>query len=201
MNKCIFFFQKAFLIFFFIFSCTNKQTSSSNTIEELRAKKVAEFLDPTKSPLDAEELKTFKGITFFSFDERYKVKASLTKMPDMPVFDMPHSLNRTYKYQKFGEVTFTLFDKKFTLPIYTNDALKKDSSLFFSFSDLTNGKQTYGGGKYMDVHYDGVSNEIELDFNESYFPYCAYSHRYSCPIVPKENHIDLEIKAGEKFND
>jgi len=189
------------LITFFSCSKTPSKTENIlvNTIEQSRANKIAEFIDPNKSPLDAEELKTFKGIAFFPFDENYKVKATLVKMADMPEFDMPHSLNRTYKYQKFGEVNFMLFEKKFTLPIYTNDRLKKDSSLFFSFTDLTNGKQTYGGGKYIDVHYDGVSNEIEIDFNESYFPYCAYSHRYSCPIVPSENHIDMEVLAGEKF--
>ncbi len=182
-----------------LFSCGKSKIKSSETIDQKRANKIAEFIDPNKSPLDAEELKTFKGITFFPFDENYKVKATLVKMTDMPEFDMPHSLNRTYKYQKFGEVNFMLFEKKFTLPIYTNDRLKKDSSLFFSFTDLTNGKQTYGGGKYIDVHFDGISNEIEIDFNESYFPYCAYSQRYSCPIVPSENHIDLEVLAGEKF--
>lgn len=182
-----------------LFSCGKSKIKSSETIDQSRANKIAEFIDPNKSPLDAEELKTFKGIAFFPFDENYKVKATLNKMADMPEFDMPHSLNRTYKYQKFGEVNFVLFEKKFTLPIYTNDRLKKDSSLFFSFTDLTNGKQTYGGGKYIDVHYDGISNEIEIDFNESYFPYCAYSHRYSCPIVPSENHIDMEVLAGEKF--
>ncbi len=189
------------LVLITFLSCNKTQLKNPNSIEQSRAKKVAELVDPTKSPLNAEELKTFKGISFFDFDEKYKVKARLTKMPDMPVFDMPHSLNRTYKYQKFGEVTFTLSDKKFTLPVYTNENLKKDSLLFFSFTDLTNGKQTYGGGKYIDMHYDGSSNEIELDFNESYFPYCAYSHRYSCPIVPKENHIDQEVKAGEKFKE
>lgn len=195
--------MKYFLSLFILtsfFSCQKTQTKYLNLAEDLRAKKVAEFINPALSPLDAEELKSFKGIAFFDVDEKYKVKATLTKMPDMPVFDMPHSLNKTYKYQKFGEVIFTLFDKKFTLPVYTNEDLKKDSLLFFSFTDLTNGKQTYGGGKYIDVHYDGISNQIELDFNNSYFPYCAYSHRYSCPIVPKENHIDLEVKAGEKFN-
>ncbi len=185
------------------FSCSKIPSKTGNilvnTIDQKRANKIAEFIDPNKSPLDAEELKTFKGIAFFPFDENYKVKATLNKMADMPEFDMPHSLNRTYKYQKFGEVNFMLFEKKFTLPIYTNDRLKKDSSLFFSFTDLTNGKQTYGGGKYIDVHFDGISNEIEIDFNESYFPYCAYSQRYSCPIVPSENHIDLEVLAGEKF--
>ena len=194
-------FQKQIFIFILTICLSCNQTSSKieRSIEQLRQRKIAEFLDPKSSPLDAEELKTFKGIAFFPINEKYKVKATLVKLPNLPEFDMPHSLNRTYKYQKFGEVTFTLVEKKFTLPVYTNEHLKKDSSLFFSFTDLTNGKETYGGGKYMDVKYNGVSNEVILDFNESYFPYCAYSHRYSCPIVPKENHIDLEIKVGEKY--
>ncbi len=71
------------------FSCNKKQAKNTNPVEDLRAKKVAEFDEPTKSPLDAEELKTFKGIAFFDMDKKYKVKATLTKMPDMPVFDMP----------------------------------------------------------------------------------------------------------------
>jgi len=187
------------LFFIPLIACNQQQINNSISVEQSRTSKIAEFLDPSKSPLDAEELKTFKGIAFFPFDEKYQVKATLVKLNDMPEFDMPHSLNRTYKYQKYGEATFSLFEKKFTLPVYTNENLRKDSSLFFSFTDLTNGRETYGGGKYIDVKYDGISNEVILDFNESYFPYCAYSHRYSCPIVPKENHIDLEIKAGEKF--
>ncbi len=180
------------------FSCNNTSKNDANATGELRKKKVAEFLNPATSPLDAEELKTFKGISFFPFDESYKVRATLSKIAGAPLMDMPHTLNRTYQYQIFAEATFTLQGKTFTLPLYTNDALKKDSSLFFSFTDLTNGNETYGGGKYMDVKYDGVADEIELDFNLSYFPYCAYSHRYSCPIVPKENHLDVEVKAGER---
>ena len=197
--KCIINFQKIIFIFLIINACNNSSKNYVDDTEQLRAKKIAEFMDPSTSPLDAEELKTFKGVSFYPVDASYKVKATLSKIAGAPLIDMPHTLNRTYKYQKFGEVNFTLNGKKFTLPVYTNDELKKDSSLFFSFTDLTNGKETYGGGKYIDLKYDGVANQIELDFNLSYFPYCAYSHRYSCPIVPKENHLDIEVTAGEKY--
>jgi uncharacterized protein (DUF1684 family) len=37
-----------------------------------------------------------------------------------------------------------------------------------------------------------------IDFNEAYNPYCAYSDRFSCPLVPKENNLDVAIRAGEK---
>ena len=42
----------SFLILTTFFSCQKTQTKYSNPVEDLRAKKVAEFLDPTKSPLD-----------------------------------------------------------------------------------------------------------------------------------------------------
>jgi uncharacterized protein (DUF1684 family) len=38
-----------------------------------------------------------------------------------------------------------------------------------------------------------------IDFNLCYNPYCAYTTGYNCPIPPKENFIDLEIRAGEKL--
>ncbi|MDA9028849.1 DUF1684 domain-containing protein, partial [Flavobacteriaceae bacterium] len=41
-------------------------------------------------------------------------------------------------------------------------------------------------------------NQIMIDFNSSYNPYCAYNEKYSCPIVPRENYVPLEIKAGVK---
>ena len=38
-----------------------------------------------------------------------------------------------------------------------------------------------------------------LNFNEAYNPYCAYNPRYSCPVVPLENSLDLRIEAGVKM--
>jgi len=39
---------------------------------------------------------------------------------------------------------------------------------------------------------------IVIDFNKSYNPYCAYNAEYSCPIPPRENDLDIAIKAGVK---
>jgi uncharacterized protein (DUF1684 family) len=193
MRKVIFIFFSIFLI-----ACSSPSQYVS-TIEVEQVRRNAVMVNPSETPLDSIELTTFKGIFFFPIDEKYKVKATLTSLTNMPVFDMPHTLDRTYKYQKFGEVTFTLNEKIFTLPIYTNDELKKQKLLFLSFTDNTNGKETYGGGRYIDLHYNGTETELEIDFNRCYFPYCAYSHRFSCPIVPKENHLEIAVKAGEKF--
>jgi uncharacterized protein (DUF1684 family) len=177
-------------------ACSNPSNYQA-AIEIAHVQKQGAFFNPKETPLDSVELASFKGIFFFPVNESYKVKAVFHKM-EMPAFDMPHTLERTYKYQQAGDVSFELNGKKYTLPVYTNEELKQQHQLFFPFTDLTNGKETYHGGRFLDLQDTG--NEIVIDFNLAYFPYCAYSHRFSCPIVPKENHLDTEVKAGEKFS-
>ena len=78
---------------------------------------------------------------------------------------------------------------------------KYKDHLFLPFRDLTNEKETYGGGKYMDLKIP-AGNEIILDFNQSYQPYCAYNaFDYNCPIVPAENKLPTRIEAGVKYED
>jgi len=78
-----------------------------------------------------------------------------------------------------------------THPIYKNH-------IFIPFTDLTNGEETYGGGRYIDATIP-KGKSITLDFNYSYNPYCHYTEGYNCPIPPKENFLDIKIKAGEKI--
>ncbi|MDG1428784.1 MAG: DUF1684 domain-containing protein, partial [Crocinitomicaceae bacterium] len=70
-------------------------------------------------------------------------------------------------------------------------------SLFIPFRDKTSRHETYGGGRYLDVQIPD-RDMMHLDFNLAYNPYCAYSHRYSCPIPPEENTLNVSILAGEK---
>ncbi|HQA75421.1 DUF1684 domain-containing protein, partial [Flavobacterium sp.] len=76
---------------------------------------------------------------------------------------------------------------------------KKDYEdyLFLPFSDVTNGKESYIGGRYIDMRIQ-KENIWTIDFNKAYNPYCAYNHNYSCPIVPLENDLEIAINAGVK---
>ena len=80
--------------------------------------------------------------------------------------------------------------KLMTNPLYQN-------YIFIPFTDLTNGKETYGGGRYIETTKPD-SDVLNLDFNYSFNPYCHYTTGYNCPIPPKENFLDLRIEAGEK---
>ena len=79
--------------------------------------------------------------------------------------------------------------------------LKKEKEykdyLFLPFRDGTSRKESYGGGRFLDLKKP-KGKTIHIDFNLAYNPYCAYSHRYTCPIPPPENELTIEIKAGEK---
>jgi uncharacterized protein (DUF1684 family) len=66
--------------------------------------------------------------------------------------------------------------------------------------DRTSGKETYGGGRYLDAEPSSVKEQqITLDFNTAYHPYCAYNEGFTCPIPPAENLIPVAIMAGEKL--
>ena len=71
---------------------------------------------------------------------------------------------------------------------------EEDFSLFFT--DATTGKESYKVGRYLDAEPlpDG---RYVLDFNRAYSPACAYSDHYNCPIPPRENRLDVAVRAGE----
>jgi len=39
---------------------------------------------------------------------------------------------------------------------------------------------------------------LVLDFNFAYNPSCSYDPRWSCPLAPPANRLDVEVRAGER---
>ena len=165
----------------------------------------SEYADAKTSPLMAEDLATFKSLDFYPASEKYFVVAKFVRTKKEKPFEMQTSTDRKPLYIKYGEVFFTIDGSNFKLNVYKNIALSKQEKykdhLFLPFSDLTCGNESYIGGKYIDLKIP-KGKTISIDFNTSYNPYCAYNHKYSCPIVPLENDLNIEIKAGvKKFHD
>jgi uncharacterized protein (DUF1684 family) len=102
-------------------------------------------------------------------------------------------------YRRWGRLSFEVDGRPAALTIYSDPY---DEDYFLPFRDATNGDETYGAGRYLDNHRPGVErtgeNTFIIDFNYAYNPYCAYSERYSCPLPPRENWLDVPIRAGEK---
>lgn len=168
-------------------------------IQQHRKTYLTAFKTSPNSPLDK---KGVKRVQFFAPDERYHVHCQFTPTPDAQPFDLPTYSGTTQPYVQYGIARFQLEGKTYQLSIYRKASKvlpQYRDYLFVPFKDLSNGENTYGGGRYLDLRLkDIVDNELMLDFNKAYNPYCAYSDGYACPIPPDENHLEISILAGEK---
>lgn len=147
------------------------------------------------------ERKGIDTLSYFPVDTSWRIESQLIKDKGKR-FEMPTSTERTPLYRRYGWICITHGDTTFRLAAYQNLELKGKeyrNYLFVPFTDANAPETTYGAGRYIDVYLKRGSDRVVIDFNTAYNPYCAYSYRYSCPITPKENHIDFPIDAGEQL--
>ena len=159
------------------------------------------FASPETTILTLEDFKYFKELEFYPIDLTYKVTATFVRTASETPFLMPTTTTRLPEYVKYGEAHFNIEGVAYKLNLYQNTAIVEDPKyidyLFLPFTDLTSGEESYGGGRFLDSSIP-KSDTIILDFNKAYNPYCAYNSKYSCPIPPKENHLELAVRAGVK---
>jgi uncharacterized protein len=192
----------AAIILFCSPATAQKKDSLKQSALDYQAQLNRDYADPGTSPLSPEDRKNFKGLNFFPYDPAFCVKARLIRTPGERTFQMNTTTDRKPVYVKFGELHFKLNGKACKLNVYQSmDLLNKPEYrdyLFVPFKDLTTDEETYGAGRYIDLTIP-AGNELILDFNKSYHPYCAYNHNYSCPVAPPENFLNLKVKAGVRL--
>ncbi|MCE7064164.1 DUF1684 domain-containing protein [Dyadobacter sp. CY326] len=167
--------------------------------DKYRKKYKEEFLHAANSPLKAVDL---PFLQFYEPDSSFRVVAKFEKSRGQS-FEMPTYSGVNKTYVKYGKLKFRLHGRKQTLTVYRSLSLqslaKYKDYLFIPFKDKTNGDESYGGGRYIDLKTTDIKNNtLILDFNKAYNPYCAYSDGYNCPIPPSPNHLPVAILAGEK---
>lgn len=191
-----------FLSLLLLISCNSQDKKPIKGKTAFQQKQNAQFKDASKSPLTKEDLKTFDQLDFYAIDTAFTTVANLERTPNDPIFEMPTTTDRKPLYRRYGILHFTLKGKEFSLNLYQNQDLDRKpeykDNLFLPFTDKTSGTTSYGGGRFIDLLLTDIqeNGSIIIDFNTTYNPYCAYSGRYSCPITPKENHVNIAIKAG-----
>lgn len=194
------------LLLFFILSAQSVFAQTSDTayaaeIARHRQTYKEHFITESRSPLTESDTAL---LDFFSADATWRVTASFERTLEAQPFNMPTYSGRSASYQEYGKLSFEKDGKTYTLRVYQNlrllNSQKYFDYLFLPFKDLTNGDLTYGGGRYIDLKTTDISaeNKLVIDFNKCYNPWCAYSDGYNCPIPPAENHLEVEVKAGEK---
>lgn len=144
-----------------------------------------------------------KYFRFFPPAAAYKIEAQFTKITDTVGFMMPTSGTGPKKFFRYGTLHFKLNGSVLRLTLFQNEQLMSDTAykdyLFLPFTDSTSGGESYGGGRYIDLEIKDINNNnVVIDFNKAYNPYCVYSKGYNCPIPPRENDLPVAVKAGEK---
>ena len=137
--------------------------------------------------------KNFQGIPFYPVDAKWRVEAKFEphkkKIPILNILGMVEDTPSP------GTLVFQIGGKTYRL-----DAIEEqgETDLFIIFGDQTNGKETYGAGRYVYTAPPGDDGKVVLDFNKAYNPPCVFSPYATCPLPPKQNKLAVRIEAGEK---
>jgi uncharacterized protein len=164
------------------------------SIQNLRSDKDSYLKKDTASPI--EDKINFKGLKYFDVNSAFKVTGKIDKVTSGQTINITMSGGEVEEYEAYGNVKFEIEGVKCTLKIFKTP----EGNLFLPFKDLTSNKETYGAGRYLDFGVNEVNgNEIIIDFNRAYHPYCAYNHTFTCPVPPAENTLNVGVKAGERL--
>jgi uncharacterized protein (DUF1684 family) len=173
------------------------------------------FGEHRQSPIPPEDRDDFEGLDYFDPDPDYRVTATVEVHDRPDPVEMDVSAGTPQRYLRIATLRFELGeaqrasgessgeqgeprDDERELAVYQQEG---QDSLFVPFRDKTTGQQTYEDGRYMEFESEGDledGDEMVLDFNLAYSPFCAYSDTFACPLPPEENWLEVEILAGEK---
>lgn len=188
-----------FLLFFSV--CFLAAPAQEAEYFEFWSKTDAEFADPENSPLKKAEIAQFDSVARYAYNPHYVFSARWERLKRQKPVTFQTTGKIKQRYQKAGIIHFTVDSSEQVLAAYRNLELMRmpgyENRLFIPFTDASNGFGTYEGGRYLEIDMPD-SDSLHLNFNLVYNPYCAYSDRYSCPIPPRENDLDVKILAGAK---
>jgi uncharacterized protein (DUF1684 family) len=196
------------LLIFFVFSGhplarevekIDIKSAQEKSVLEWRKERDEFFKTHERSPLTLAEKRVFKGLRYYPFNPMYVFSGEIKRYnlhinnPDYyATFLTNKGTNK--RYIRYGRFHFQINGKEYVIQIYKSIL---SDVLFIPFKDKTNGKETYEGGRYIDAEIL-AGYRMVLDFNMAYHPSCAYNDKFVCVLPPKENMLEIEIRAGEK---
>ena len=154
-----------------------------------------DYLDKETSPLSRKDRKHFQGHRFYEINLNYRVIAQVELLEKQDTIVMPTSAGTEKVYVKYARLHFEIDGTECELVAYQSTRESLKNYLFIPFRDKTSGNDSYGGGRYIDLEMP-IGDEVVLNFNLAYNPYCAYADGWYCPIPPEENTLQVAIKAG-----
>lgn len=194
----------AAIIFYSLPKTATTDKAYAAQIYRARQQKNQQFRTSAASPLSPVQKAAFDSLRYFAPDVNYRVSAHLHRnaAATAPILTLASTDGGTEAYRVWATTDFTLpgqtQQQRLQLLQKVTPAGPQEP-LFLPFADATNGRETYSGGRYLDLPLPGDGEqEIALDFNLAYSPFCAYNPSFSCPLPPADNKMSVAIEAGEQ---
>ena len=168
-------------------------------IAAIRAAKDDSFTNASDSPVPADKKAALLPLQYFPIDESYAVPASLEPAAERTRIQVPTSTGKIRNIERIGALKFSLQGKPMRLTAFVDVDSPQVNRLFVPFADQTSGTETYAAGRYMELDPTATGIYV-VDFNVAYNPYCYYSPEFDCPYPPKENRLEMPIRAGERLH-
>lgn len=183
---------------FYSFQGSQDETAYVEEIKKEREEKDRFMRNSPESPF-AKNKESYTGLNYFPPDITYRVIADLEPIQQKKTVILGTNDGKEQRYIEYAYANFKLHGRDNRLLILEiADMGPFRGKLFLAFGDETSARETYGAGRYLDVTKTPGSSTIKLDFNLAYNPYCAYDESFTCPLPPRENILEIPIKAGEK---
>jgi len=161
------------------------------------------FRSHPQSPIEPDAKDTYHGPAVYPYDPTFRLTVELTT---------PRDERFSIATGDDGQITVHAFSRTNGLKDKLGGELTLywiegyGGGVFLPFADATSGTETYGGGRYLldtikgaDLGSARPDHTMVLDFNFAYFPSCAYSARYVCPLAPSGNRLKGALRAGERI--
>lgn len=156
-----------------------------------RGEKIGIRLRDSSNPRIAD----FKGIERYPVSEKWRIEAHFEPYDIVKTIAVPTVLGTVSDSLCSGALVFEIEGRKYSLdPIADEDI----EGYFIIFGDETNGRETYGAGRFLSASEAGPDGKVILDFNRAYNPPCAFSPFATCPLPPEQNILPIAVRAGEK---
>ena len=123
--------------------------TKATELRRFRAEKDDFFAHDHRAPLTHEQQHSFHGLLYFAENPELVIRAKVDRKVPPGEVRMATTNGKEQVYRRFGIVHFQVDGVDTQVTLYSSAG---SHDLFLPFRDATSGKETYGAGRYLELH-------------------------------------------------